>query len=561
MHVLHCLADLNQLPSVPTTTWLQSYDPLHRWWLSAILAALPVIVLLGGIVGLKLKAHIAALISLAVAIVIVLFAFHMPAGLAARALGYGAVYGLFPILWIVLSILFFYQLNVKAGRFDLLRTSLVNVTEDSRLQLLLIAFAFGAFFEGASGFGTPVAVCGSILIGMGFKPVRAAGLALLANTAPVAFGGIGIPIIALHGVTGLDPFLLSKIIGRLLTPFCMLIPFWLVCAHCGFAEMLEVWPAALVAGGTFALSQLIISNFFGPALVDIGASLLTILALVLFFRVWRPKVIRDADGKPITKPLVRDVNQASFLKTWGPWLLLTVVVVVWGAPAFTRIAETVTLKVPVNGLHNHVLRATPIVLTPTPEPAIFTFNWLAAAGTGILVAALITGLMMGLKPRAIASTFASTLFTVRFTAITISVLMALGFITRYCGLDATMGLAFARTGFFYPFFGTFVGWLGTASTGSDTSSNVLFGSLQKMTAQQIHISPALMGSANSCGGVMAKMVSPQSIVVASTATNSYGSEGSILRFVFLHSIALTALMGILVTLTAYVYPFTLLIPK
>jgi lactate permease len=542
--------------------WPQAYDPFHHWWLSTLFAALPIAVLLGCMGILKLKAHIAALIALASILLLALFGFHMPPALAASSALYGMAYGFFPICWIVIPIIFLYQLTVKSGSFDLLRASLITITEDSRLQLLLIAFALGAFFEGAAGFGTPVAVCGTILIGLGFRPIKAAGLALLANTAPVAFGSLGIPIIALHGVTGFDMLVLSKVIGRLLTPFCFLIPFWLIWAQAGFRKMLEVWPALLVAGATFGLSQLLISNLHGPWLVDIGAALITILALTTFLRFWKPRRLLDPHGNP-RQPASATTRHGvvTIYRAWSPWLLLTIFLVLWGSPFFTRIADRLTLKLSVPLLDHMVLRTPPIVLHATPEPAIFTFNWLSAAGTGIFIAAIAAGLMMRLSPLTLLKQFLHTLFHVRFTIITITCMMALGYISRYCGLDATLGLAFARTGVLYPFFGTFIGWLGTASTGSDTSSNVLFGGLQKLTAQQIGISPVLMCSANSTGGVMAKMVSPQSLVIASTATESYGSEGSILKFVFLHSIALTALMGLAVTLLAYAYPFTTLIPK
>jgi lactate permease len=511
--------------------------------------------------GLKLKAHYAALLALTTALLLALTSFHMPPRLALIAAGYGVGYGLFPICWIVIPILFLYQLTVRAGRFDLLRTSLMNVTEDSRLQLILIAFAFGAFFEGAAGFGTPVAVCGAILIGLGFRPVQAAGLALLANTAPVAFGSLGIPIVALHGVTGFDMLVISKIIGRLLTPFCIMVPFWLIWAQVGFSSMLEIWPAALVAGTTFGLTQLFISNAHGPWLVDIGASLITIIVFTGFLQIWKPKRILDAAGHVKPASLIAKERPAArvVFKAWSPWILLTLFIVLWGSPRFAALADLLTLRFPVHGLHQMVLRMPPIVPSATVEPAIFILNWLSAAGTGIFLAAIAAGLLMRLSPLTVIATFFRTIANARLTVLTITSMMAIGFISRYCGLDATLGLAFARTGVLYPFFGTLVGWIGTASTGSDTSSNVLFGGLQKLTAQQIGISPVLMSSANSCGGVMAKMVSPQSIVIASTATQSYGSEGSILKFVFWHSIALASLMGLAVTLLAYVYPFTKLV--
>ncbi len=536
------------------TSWRQSYDPAHAWLLSAALAALPLLVLLIAMAGLRIKGHIAALAGLATALAVALIAFHMPARLALLATGLGAAYGLFPICWIVVPVLFLYQLTVRTGRFAQLQDCLVGVTPDGRLQLLLIAFAFGAFFEGAAGFGTPVAVCGTILIGLGFPPLQAAGLGLLANTAPVAFGALGTPIIALHGVTNLDTLLLARVIGRILAPFCVLVPFWLIWAFAGFGAMLEIWPAILVAGGTYGTTLLLVSTFHGPWLADISSSVLTMTVLIGFLHVWKPKRILNAVCKDVTHEYRVGSNNSGkvILRAALPWIVLTLCVVVWGMPRFSQAIDTVTsMKIPVTGLHQVVLRVPPAVPAPTAEAAVFNFNWLSATGTGIFVAAILAGLLMGMKPRVIFQVFLETMVSVRFTLITISALMAIGFITRYCGMDATLGLAFARTGIFYPFFGTLIGWLGTASTGSDTSSNVLFGSLQKLTAQQLNISPYLMASANSSGGVMGKMVAPQSIVVATTATESYGSEGNILRFVFLHSVALACLVGLLVSLMAY----------
>jgi lactate permease len=476
---------------------------------------------------------------------------------------YGAGYGLFPICWIVLPVIFLYQLTIKAGQFEALQQSLANITEDSRLQLLLIAFALGAFFEGAAGFGTPVAVCGAILISLGFRPLQAAGLALLANTAPVAFGSLGIPMVALHGVTGIDIALLSRMTARLLVPFCILVPFWIIWAFAGLRAMLEVWPAILVAGATFAAVQLLMATLHGPWLVDSVASVVTMLLFVAFLRVWKPARILNARGEDITSNERKRHNHSktTIFKAWLPWITLSVTIFIWGTPQFAGMLDrATTVKLAVNGLHNQALRMPPVVLQPTPEPAVFNLNWGTATGTGIVVAAVLAGLMMGLGIKTIAATFFETAYKIRYTALTIAAMLGLGFITRYCGLDATLGLAFARTGSLYPFFGTLVGWLGTASTGSDTSSNVLFGSLQKLTAQQIGVPSVLMASANSTGGVMAKMMAAQSIVVASTATQTYGKEGAILRFVFLHSIALACLAGALVYLAAYVYPFTLLVP-
>jgi lactate permease len=536
------------------TPWMQAYDPAHHWWLSTFWAALPLVVLLAAMIGLRLKGHISALIALAVALAITVGIFHMPVHLAALSTILGAGYGLFPIFWIVFPVIFMYQLTVRAGRFGLLQECLVGVTEDSRLQLLLIAFIFGAFFEGAAGFGTPVAVCGTILLGLGFPPLEAAGLALLANTAPVAFGAMGTPVIALSGVTGLDTLALTRVVATLLTPFCILVPFWLIWAFAGFRAMLEVWPAILVSGVSFGLTQLLVARLHGPWLVDITAGVISLCAFVLFLRVWKPKRILDSQRNDITHlPRSLKRNHAAVVaRAAVPWIILTLFVTIWGTPTFaTWVDRVTTLHVSVAGLDKVVFRVPPVVPHPVAEAAAFTFNWMSATGTGIFIAAIITAFVMGLRFRAIIQVFWHTVIATRFTMITIAALMGLAFVTRFCGMDATLGLAFARTGVLYPFFGTLIGWLGTASTGSDTSSNVLFGSLQKFTAQQLGISPFVMASANSCGGVMGKMVAPQSVVVASTATGIYGSEGTILRFVFIHSFILACLMGVLISILVY----------
>ncbi len=545
-------------------TWAQGYDPMGHWWLSTIFASLPIVVLLGAMAVLRLKAHVAAVSGLLTALLVAVAVFHMPIRLALTSAAYGAGYGVFPICWIILPVIFLYQLTVRTGRFKSLQESLTNITDDSRLQLLLIAFALGALFEGTAGFGTPVAVCGAILISLGFRPIEAAGLTLIADTAPVAFGALGIPIVALHAVTGIDILILSKVIAVILTPFCILVPFWLIWVYVGFKAMLEVWPAILVAGVTFSLTQYLMGTYSGPGLVDITAAIATIIVLVIFLHFWKPKRVLNARKEDITGQVQKkfDHSAAMTFKAWLPWLILSVVVFLWGIPQFSQWADQVTtIKLSVAGLHNFVHRIPPVVPKSTAEPAVFVMNWLVATGTGILAAAVFAGLLMGLGPWTLVKEFVKTVFNIRFTVITIAAMLALGYITRYCGLDATLGLAFARTGALYPFFGTLIGWLGTASTGSDTSANVLFGSLQKMTAQQIGVSPALMASANSAGGVMGKMIAAPSIVVASTATETYGQEGTILRYVFLHSLALAALVGVLVYLMAYVSPFTSLVAK
>lgn len=544
------------------TKWSQNYDPTGRWWLSTLFAALPVVALLGSLALAHVKAHFAALLGLATALLTAIFGFHMPARMAATTAVYGAAYGLLPIGWIIVNVIFMYTLTNETGQFKILQESLTGITQDRRLQLLLIAFCFGSFFEGAAGFGTPVAVTAAILIGLGFSPLSASGLSLIANTAPVAFGALGIPLIALNGVTGIDLRVLSANTGIILTPFCILVPFWLIWAFAGFSGMLEVWPALLVAGGSFAITQLLMSTLHGPWLVDIVASVVSMTSLILFLLKWRPKRIWSLEGEDSNRAArgSHGHSRAAIAKAWIPWAVLSILVFLWGTPTIKSSLDKVSiLKFPIHGLHLLVQRVPPVVAKPTPEPAVYVLNWLSATGTGIFLAAIISGLLMGLSFGKVLSIYGKTWFKVRYSLLTIAAMLAIGFLTRYSGLDATMGLAFARTGALYPFFGTMLGWLGVALTGSDTSSNVLFGSLQKITAQQVNVAPSLMASANSCGGVMGKMIDAQSIVVASTATQWYGHEGDILRFVFFHSVALAALAGIVVFLMAYVAPFTHLV--
>ena len=545
--------------------WHQVYDPLGSTWLSTLVAALPIVLLLGGLAVLRLRAHVAALLGLGTSLVVGVGAFGMPAGMAARTAGLGAAYGLFPIGWIILNVIFLYDLTCEKGHFKVMQDSLTGITRDRRLQLLLIAFSFGAFFEGAAGFGTPVAVTAAILIGLGFAPLAASGLSLIANTAPVAFGALGTPIVALAGVTGLDVRSLSAMVGRQLPLFSLIIPFWLVWAFCGFRKMAEVWPALAVAGVSFAVPQFLISNFHGPWLAGVGAAVFSMAALVLFLLRWRPKTIRAdegvAEGCGAAEAPPRH-SKGALVRAWLPWIVLSVFVFVWGIPQIKACLDGLSaVRFPVPGLDRLIFRMPPVVPAETAEPAVFAFTWLSFTGTGIFAAALVSGLLMGFSPRRLGRAYVRTLKRVRFSLLTVAAMLSLGYITRYAGLDATLGLAFARTGVLYPFFGTMLGWLGVALTGSDTSSNVLFGSLQKISAGQLGLSPTLMASANSAGGVMGKMIDAQSIVVASTATRWYGHEGAILRFVFFHSLALAALMGLFVLLQAYVFPFTKLVVR
>ena len=535
--------------------WPQVYDPVGNAALSTILAALPIVVLLGSLGILRVPAHVAGLLGLAASLAIAVGVFGMPAPMALASAGFGAVYGLFPIGWIVLNVIFLYQLTSDRGLFAALRGSIAGVTADPRLQLLLVAFCFGAFFEGAAGFGTPVAVTGAILMGLGFTPLAASGLSLIANTAPVAFGALGTPIIALQGVTGLDLLDLSAMVGRQLPVFSIIVPFWLIAAFAGFRGVAAVWPAVLVAGVAFAVPQFLVSNYHGPWLVDVVAALASMGALTLFLRIWQP-----ADA-PAAAPAAATDRQP-VLKAWVPWIILSVLVFLWGLPQVKAWLDSISvLRVEVPSLHNLVLRTPPVVADARPEAAVFALNWLSATGTSILIAAVIAGLVMGCSVRDLLRTYGRTLHLVRHSLVTIAAMMAVGYTTRYSGVDATLGLAFAATGALYPIFGTMLGWLGVALTGSDTSSNVLFGSLQRITAEQLDLSPTLMAAANSSGGVMGKMIDAQSIVVASTATRWYGHEGEILRYVFLHSVVLALLVGVLVFLQAYVFPFTAMVVR
>jgi lactate permease len=553
--------------------WNQVYNPFGNTTLSTIAAAIPVVTLLVLIASGKVKAHIAAIIALVLANLVAIVLFTMPANMAIRASLLGIVSGFFPIGWIVLNVIFMYRLTVTAGRFETLKRAVGGVTADRRLQLLLIAFSFGAFFEGASGFGTPVAITGSILIGLGFSPLAASGLSLIANTAPVAYGALGTPIQGLASVTGLDPYLLGAMVGRQLPIFSLMVPFWVVWAFAGFKGMKEVWPAILVTGLSFAIPQFLISNYINPWIVDIGASLISMGCLILFLKVWQPKVLwlspalrgRDESASTMAPAKLIDpapLTSGELLTAMLPWVILCAILLIWGTDWFKAAVNPIfTWNYPVPELHNMINKVAPVVPTPTKESAVFSFTYLSFTGTGILIAAIIAGFIMGLSPGKIVSEYGRTIKICAYSLITISAMLAIGTLTRLSGVDATLGLAFAATGVLYPFFGTLLGWLGVALTGSDTASNILFGNLQKITSQQLGLPPILMAAANSSGGVMGKMIDAQSIVVASTATNWFGHEGTILRFVFKHSIALACLVGLFVMLQAYVWPFTAMVLK
>ena len=535
------------------TPWPQSYLPLGTLLPSALVAALPVLVLLGLLGIWHVRAHVAALAGLAAAVGVAVLVAGMPTPLALAAVADGALYGLFPIGWIVLNALFVFAITVDTGMFDVVRDSVMGIAQDRRIQLLLIAFCFGAFVEGTAGFGTPVAISAAMLIGLGFKPLPAAGLSLIGNTAPVAFGALGTPIIALAGVTQLPLADLSAMVGRQLPLFAMLIPFWLIGAMAGWRAIRDVWPACLVAGVSFGVTQFYVSQHFGPTLVDISASLVSIASLLLLLRVWRPRTVWRFPGE--TPRAVTDTpmhRPAQLLRAWMPWVLLSVLLFLWGLPDMKAwLNAQSTFAFPVPFLHQAVLRTPPVVSIAKAEDAIFTLNWLSASGTALLLTGVLSGALLGMGPRVLLRTYGQTLLKVRLSLLTIAAMMALGFVTRYGGLDATIGLAFARTGMLFAFFSPLLGWLGVALTGSDTSSNVLFGNLQQISAQQVGVSPLLAAAANSSGGVMGTMIDAQSIVVAAVATGQHGREGEILRYVFVHSLVLACLVGVEIFVMAH----------
>ena len=554
--------------------WSQVYDPFGNTILSTLVCAIPVLVLLGGLGLFRIRAHYAAIAGLVAATLIAVFVMGMPGEMTLRAGLYGALFASTTVCWIIFNLIFLYRMTLKVGLFKILQDSIGGITNDRRLQLILIAFCFGAFFEGAAGGGTPVAVTGAILIGLGFNPLAASGLSLIANTAPVAYGGLGTPIIVLHSVTQPENpdylLTLSSMVGRQLPFFSVIVPIWLVLTFCGWRRTVEVWPAVLVAGLSFAIPQFVISNYHGPWLVDMLGAMISMISLALFLAIWKPKtVMLDASGAGVTVPRAQAAqthhghSRDLVIKAWTPWVILTVVLFLWGLPlvkAFLNM-KGIYWEWQIPGLHNLVQRVEPAVATPRLEPAVWKWGLISATGTGILIAAVIAGFVMGYKVKDMFKTWIETFGIMKYSLLTILAMLALGYITRYGGMDGTMGLAFANTGWLYPFFGTMIGWIGVALTGTDAGSNALFGSQQVITANKLGLSPTLMAAANSSGGVMGKMIDAQSIVVASVATNQQGREGVILRFVFWHSFLLAALVGVLIMLQAYVPFFQAMVPK
>jgi lactate permease len=566
-------------------TWTQNYDPLGHWWLSTLVAALPIVVLLGLLAGLKVRPHLCAIAGAVTALLCAAAFFGMPVELAAASFFYGVGFGLLKIVWIVVAAVFLYDISVETGQFEIMKESVAAITPDRRLQLLLVAFCFGSFIEGSAGFGAPVAIAGAFMIGLGFRPFQAAVLNLIANTAPVAWGAIGIPVHTLAAVSGLPDGDLSKMIGRILPITAVIIPFWLVRTMVNWEETFEVLPAILVVGVSFAGMQYFWSNHVDSNLVDIAAGIFSLVLTVVFLRVWRPKRIwrfpeeREEQAAVAQETIVRDTlgdkwevktvpaaaksakyTPGQVARAWMPFAILSIFVLCWGLPSIkAAMGKATTPSFKTGGwdfpyLHKAVSRAQPVVAKPTAENAKFDFNWLTSTGSGCFLAALLAGTILGLKPRELFRIFWKTVYRMRFAIIAMSCMLGLGYVTRYSGMDAVLGLAFTRTGWLFPFFGTYIGWLGVALTGSDTSSNALFGGLQRITAEQLKLSPILMSAANSAGGVMGKMIDAQSICIATAATNQVGAEGSIFRFVFWHSVSLAAIVGTIVMLYAYIVP-------
>jgi lactate permease len=561
--------------------WTQNYDPLHNALFSTLVAALPTVLLLGLLASGRASAALAALAGLVAALLAAIFVFTPTEALTPdgpglggwawtmlAAAGYGAAFGLFPIGWIVLAAIFLYSLTVETGKFEIVKHSVVALSADRRLQALLIAFCFGAFVEGAAGFGTPVAISAALLMGAGFKPLQAAGLSLLANTSPVAFGALGTPILTLGKVTGLDAGRLSAMAGRQLPFFSLLVPAWLVWVMAGWRGVRGVWPALVVCGGSFALVQFLVANFHGPWLVDVAGGVVSLVCLALFLRVWQPCDVWVFDDEKTAETGTSGLSPHPYSRgevasAWVPWVLLTLFVFAWGVPEVKKVLDRWTLDVEVPGLHRAVQRTAPVVPTPHTENAVFTCNFLSATGTGIFLAALVSALWLRVTPWQFLRVGGLTCYRLRWPLFTIACMLAIAFTTRFSGMDATLGLAFTHTGAVYPLFAALLGWLGVALTGSDTSSNALFGSLQTITGR--HLADAgilplsdaqamlLLAAANSSGGVMGKMIDAQSIVVSAAATQQPGQEGAILRFVFWHSLVLAVLMGLLVLLQAYVW--------
>ncbi|AZD83666.1 L-lactate permease [Pseudomonas chlororaphis subsp. aureofaciens] len=551
-------------------TWQQLYSPLGSLGLSTLAAVIPIVFFFLALAVFRLKGHVAGSITLALSILVAIFAFQMPADMALAAAGYGFAYGLWPIAWIIVAAVFLYKLTVKSGQFEVIRSSVLSITDDQRLQVLLIGFCFGAFLEGAAGFGAPVAITAALLVGLGFNPLYAAGLCLIANTAPVAFGALGIPIIVAGQVTGIDAFKIGAMTGRQLPLLSLFVPFWLVFMMDGLRGVKETWPAALVAGLSFAVTQYFTSNFIGPELPDITSALASLIALTLFLKVWQPKRSFAAATASVGAAAVRNggfgqprTTQPSpysfgeIFKAWSPFLILTVLVTIWTLKPFKAMFAaggsmySWVFNFAIPHLDQLVIKSAPIVATPTAIPAVFKLDPISATGTAIFFSALISMLVLKINLKTGLTTLKETFYELRWPILSIGMVLAFAFVTNYSGMSSTMALVLAGTGAAFPFFSPFLGWLGVFLTGSDTSSNALFSSLQATTAHQIGVNDTLLVAANTSGGVTGKMISPQSIAVACAATGLVGKESDLFRFTLKHSLFFATIVGLITLAQAY----------
>ena len=534
-------------------TWPQIYDPFNNWLLSTLVAAVPVLTLFFVLVVLKARVWVAALSGMLAAVLLAHLVFGMPSILVAAAVGHGLVFGILRIAWVIIASIFLYNVAVETGQFQVMKDSIAGLSGDKRLQLILIAFCFGAFLEGTGGGGAPVAIAGAFLIGLGFNPFQAAVLCLVANTAPVAWGGVGNPIRTLAGVTGLPEMQFSAMTWRILPPLSLILPLWLVRSMVGWKATFEVWPALLVSGASFAAMQFYWSNYQEIGLVDIVSAIFSLLMMVAFLKVWRPATIMPVSEAMPERGRQHTIGQV--LQGWSPFIIASVLIFITALPFFQPYITFPELRMPMPGLHNVVLKMPPVAPTPTPEDATINLNLLNLPGTAVFVGGLIAGLLSGLSLGRLLVMFGRTLASMTPSLVAVSCMVALAYVTRYSGMDIVLGLTVTSTGWFYPFFGTLLGWLGVALTGTDAGSNALFGNLQKVTAEQLNLSPILMGAANSAGGVMGKMIDAQSIVVSAAATQQVGNEAAVFKAVFWHSIVLASLVGLIVMCYAYLFPW------
>ncbi len=529
--------------------WTQVIDPMGNPGLSALVAAVPVIFLFVTMTGLRLKGYIAGMLTVSLAVVIASTAFAMPVWFALQSTLYGALYGLLPIGWIVIAAVFLYNITNRTGQFEIIKDSIAVITEDRRLQALLIASSFGAFIEGAAGFGTPVAITSAMLVGLGFNPIYAAGICLVANTAPVAFGGVGLPVITAGAVSGLDAMAVSQMAGRQLSVVSLFEPFLLVLIMSGWKGVREIWPAVLVSAFSYAGMQFFSSNYLNPMLPSIISALFSIICQVVFLSFWKPKNIWRFKDEPATTPRVRSHSWGVVLKAWSPFIILTILITEWGLNQVKPILDLVSVKIVFSGLHHM------IIAEGKPVAVIYTFNWLSAVGTAILITAVISAVLLKVSPLRFIQVFWDTLKALRFALLTIACVLGFAYIANWSGMTVTLGRAFTVAGKAFPFVSAFLGWLGVFVTGSDTSSNALFCNMQKVTAEYMGINPVLTVATNATGGVAGKMISPQSLVVGTSSTGLDGREGELFRFTLPYSLLITFLVGVIALIQAYIFPW------